>query len=48
MKYTAENRVNVGAAGGIEAVMKAVNIHFENPDGCKAGCDALISMIVNS
>ena len=29
-KWTAENRVKAGATGGIEAVVKAINVHINN------------------
>ena len=34
-------------AGGIEAVVKAINVHIDNTDMCRAGCHALKSMINN-
>ena len=44
MKRAAENRVKAGAAGGIEAVMKAINTHICNADVCENGCGALRNM----
>ena len=35
-------------AGGIEAVVKAVNTHINNADVCEKGCGALFSMTVNN
>ena len=32
------------AIGGIEAVVKAINTHIENPDVCEKGCGALFNM----
>ena len=40
---TAENQAKAGAAGGIEAVMKAINTHINNTDVCYAGCGALMN-----
>ena len=39
--------MKAGAAGGIEAVVKAINTHIDNADVCKQGCDVLINMTVN-
>ena len=47
MKWAAENQVKAGAAGGIEAVVKAINTHINNADVCKTGCGALINMTIN-
>ena len=43
-----ENQVNAGEAGGIEAVVKAVNTHIDNPDVCEQGCWALWNMTFNN
>ena len=40
--------MKAGAAGGIEAVVKAVNTHIENPNVCENGCQALSNMIENN
>ena len=40
--------MKAGAAGGIEAVVKVINTHIENPDVSFNGCGALESMINNS
>ena len=48
MKRTAESQVKVGAAGGIEAVVKAINTHINNADVCKMGCGTLGSMGFNN
>ena len=45
MKQTAVNQVKAGAAGGIDAVVKAINTHSDDADVCYNGCDALNSMI---
>ena len=39
--------MKAGAAGGIEAVMKAINTHINNADVCENGCSALWNMTVN-
>ena len=44
MKWTAENQVKAGAAGGIEAIVKAINTHINNAGVCKNGCWALWNM----
>ena len=41
MKRTAENQVNAGARGGIEAVVKAINTHINNAGVCENGCGTL-------
>ena len=43
-----ENRVKAGAAGGIDAVVKAINTHINNPDVCERGCGALMGMTLNN
>ena len=48
MKYTAENRVKVGAAGGIETVIKAINTHTDNAHVYLSGCGALWSVTINN
>ena len=40
--------MKAGTAGGIEAVVKAINTHIDNADVCEQGCWALISMTNNS
>ena len=47
MKWTAENQVKAGAAGGIDAAVKAINTHISNVDVCEQGCGALWNMTVN-
>ena len=44
MKRTAENQVKAGEAGGIEAVVKAINTHINNSGMCENGCDALCNI----
>ena len=48
MKQTAESKVKAGTAGGIEAVVKAINTHIDNPGVCRTGCGALWNMANNS
>ena len=48
MKFTAENKVKAVTAGGIEAVVKAINTHIDNDDVCYVGCGALWNMAVNN
>ena len=36
------------AAGGIEAVVKAINTHINNAGVCESGCGALANMAVNN
>ena len=43
-KQTAENKAKAGAAGGIEAVVNAINTHINNSDVCEKGCGALFNM----
>ena len=43
-----ENQVRVGATGGIEAVVKAINTHIDNDDVCEFGCGALWNVTVNN
>ena len=47
MKRIVVNQVKVGTAGGIEAVVKAINTHINNADVCEQGCGALASMAAN-
>ena len=39
-----DNEIKAGAAGGIEAVVKAINTHISNASVCYQGCDALKNM----
>ena len=48
MKWAAENQVKAGAAGGIEAVVKAINTHINNADVCENGCSALCNITANN
>ena len=43
MKFTVENKVKAGTAGGVEAVVKAINTHINNASACEKGCGALAS-----
>ena len=45
MKWTDENKVKAGAAGGVEAAVKAINTHIDNIDLCRKGCIALMSQV---
>ena len=47
MKWTVENKVKAGAAGGIETVINAINAHTDNTSVCENGCWALSNMAVN-
>ena len=40
--------MKAGAAGGIEAVVKAINAHICDVDVCEKGCRALLSIIHNN
>ena len=42
------NKVKAGAAGGIEAAVKAINTHINNADVCEWGCGALCNMTENN
>ena len=48
MKYTAENQMKAVAAGGIEAVVKAINAHANSTNVCEHGCGALFNMTKNN
>ena len=37
--------MKAGAAGGIEAVVKAINTHIGNANVCEKGCGALRNML---
>ena len=36
--------MKAGKAGGVEAVVKAINIHIGNVDVCEKGCASLNNM----
>ena len=40
--------MKAGVAGGIEAVVKAINTHIDNAGVCEWGCDALWNMTDNN
>ena len=40
--------MKAGAAGGIEAIVNAINKHIDNAGVCKHGCIALGIMTVNN
>ena len=42
------NKVKAGAAGGVEAVVKAINTHIDNAGVCEKGYWALYYMAANS
>ena len=48
MTTTAANRRNAGAAGCIEATVKAINTHIDNANICKEGCKALKNIIFDN
>ena len=39
--------MKAGTAGGIEAIVKAINTHINNSDVCENGCNALWNMTAN-
>ena len=39
--------MKAGAAGGIEAAVKAINTHINNAGVCESGCGALNNMTFN-
>ena len=39
--------MKAGEAGGIEAVVKAINTHISSADVCKNGCGTLRNMTAN-
>ena len=47
MKQIDDNCAKAGTAGGIEVIVKAINIHIGNVDACENGCGALMSMAAN-
>ena len=40
--------MKAGAAGGVEAVVKAINTHINNTNVCKQGCTVLGNMTLNN
>ena len=40
--------MKAGTTGGIEAVVKAINTHIDNPGVCKRGCGVFWNMTVNN
>ena len=40
--------MKAGAAGGIDAVVKAINTHIGNAGVCEQGCGALLNMTINN
>ena len=40
--------MKAGAAGGVEAVVKAINTHINNADVCYTGCVALYNTTINN
>ena len=45
---TAKNRIKAGAAGGVEAVVKAINTHISNVNVCENGCGVLWNITFNN
>ena len=39
--------MKAGKAGGVEAVIRAINTHINNTDVCENGCSALWNIINN-
>ena len=39
--------MKAGTAGGIDAVVKAINTHINNAGVCEQGCGALCNMTIN-
>ena len=48
MKCAAENQVKVGTAGGIEAIVKAINTHINNTKVCQIVCAILENTALNN
>ena len=46
--YLEDNRIKAGTAGGVEAVVKAINTHIDNTIVCENGCGALRNMTFNN
>ena len=42
------NKLSVGTAGGIEAVLKAINEHINDVHVCEHGCSALYMIVDGS
>ena len=42
-----DNRVKAEAAGGIEAVVRAIGTHINNAGVCECGCGVLFVITVN-
>ena len=40
--------MKAGTAGGIEAVVKAIDTHIDSADACKYGFGALLEIITNN
>ena len=47
IRKTDESQTEAGVAGGIEAVVKAINTHISNSGVCENGCGALWNMTDN-
>ena len=39
--------MKAGAAGGVDAIVKAINTHINNAGVCENGCCALMSISIN-
>ena len=48
MKLTDDNKVKLRTAGGVEAVVKAINTHVGNVDVCEQGCAMLMNMTIDN
>ena len=48
MKWTAENQVKAGVAGGIETIVNVIATHTNSIDVYIKGCSALWSMTANN
>ena len=40
--------MKAGIAGGIEAIVRAINIYIVSADVCEKGCGALMNMSLNN
>ena len=43
-----DNKKKAAAGGGIDLVIKAMNVHIANPSVCEQGCGVLWNMSVNN
>ena len=47
LEFTADNKVEAGRAGAIEAIVSAMKTHINNAGVCEQGCGALRNITVN-